>query len=406
VEEFGCLKSGDNAPDWVGGHYFSALFQEGFLVNSSLVRLLVLVVLILGAAAHAQTRSLIVITDMEPDDRMALMLLAVEFPADIVFVGTTGMHAGLKQVLAGQLLSRLGVGGIPVIQGSGGTADSYPDIASSRAAREYRDEGAGLLPADTLAKIKHDMPRSSDELRWAIRDLLWGHDGVEIVLLAPPTDLVDVLETEPALRAKIGHIYMMGGWSQKAGESGERVRRSTYNWNMAPEASAKLMAMTAIPMTLYSSDVIKAAFAGGSITKDSFPEIIDELREGRCRVPAFAEFLSAAAHWNHHVMATIPALKTVIGDNADHQFTPADPVVVVGMARPDFIVRSRPVAIRIDLDDRDPARGYRVRVTDDPASRIDLVEALAPEIFRQQLLLDLRRIAKATSGPVPDGCRP
>jgi len=221
-------------------------------------------------------------------------------------------------------------------------------------------------------------------------------------LLAPPTDLVDVLESEPDLRAKIGRIHLMGGWSQKTGASGEVERRTTYNWNMAPEASAKLMAMTSIPMTLYSSHVIKEAFAGGSITKDNFPAIIDELRQGRCRVAAFSEFLRAAASWNHHVMDTIPALKTVVGDYADHQFTPADPVVAMGLARPDFITRVRPVDISIDLDDLDPASGYRVLVKDDRASRIDLVEAPAPEIFGQQLLLDLRRIAKAAGGRVVD----
>lgn len=372
-------------------------------MRRSLIRLLVFVILILGEAVHAQTRSMMVVTDMEPDDRIALMLLAAEFPADIVFVGTTGMHAGRKQVLAGQFLAQLGLGGIPVIQGSGGTAGSYPDIASSRAAREYRDEGKGLLPEDTLVSISRDMPRTDDELRWVIRDLLWGHDEVEIVLLAPPTDLVDVLEAEPRLRAKIRRIYMMGGWSQKAGASGEVLRRTTYNWNVDPEASAKLMAMKSIPMTLYSSHTIQAAFSGGSITEDDFPAIIAELRDSRCRVAAFTDFLRAATSWNHHVMTTIPALRTVIGDHADHQFTPADPAVVVGMIRSDFIVRARPVDIRIDLDDLDPGSGFRVLVEADQASRIDLVEELDPEIFREQVLLDLRRIATAAATQVPAG---
>jgi len=351
---------------------------------------------------------MMVITDMEPDDRMALLMLAAGFPADIVFVGTTGMHAGRKQVLAGQFLSRLGVGGLPVIQGSGGAVDSYPDIGSLRAAKDYPDEGRGLLPDQALTEINRDMPRSSDELRWAIRDLLWGHDGVEIVLLGPATDLVDVLEAEPDLRAKIARLTLMGAWSQEGGASADRVLRTTSDWNMDPEAGAKLMAMTAIPMTVYSPSVIQSTFADGSISKNNFPEIIGELQGGRCRVAAFAGFLRAASAWNDHQMETTPARRSVMGAPADHQFSPAGPAVVVGMARPDFMTRTRPVAIRIDLDDLDPARGFRVSVTDDPTSRIDLVEALDPAIFRQQLLLDLRRIARATGGGTPtddSGCR-
>lgn len=43
-------------------------------MNSSLVRLSVFAILCLGAAVHAQTRSMIVITDMEPDDRVLIDL--------------------------------------------------------------------------------------------------------------------------------------------------------------------------------------------------------------------------------------------------------------------------------------------------------------------------------------------
>ena len=67
----------------------------------------------------------------------------------------------------------------------------------------------------------------------------------------------------------------------------------------------------------------------------------------------------------------------------------------IGMSRPDFITRSRPVDIAIDLNDLDPARGFKVDVVDDPASRIRLVEMVDAEIFRRQLLHDLQKIAAA-----------
>jgi len=104
---------------------------------------------------------------MEPDDRIALLLLAAEFPSEIAFVGTTVMHAGRKQVLADQFLDRIGLPGIPAIQGTGGEAASYPEIASSKAALGYQSEGHSLLPEADLALINRDMPRSSDFLNRA-----------------------------------------------------------------------------------------------------------------------------------------------------------------------------------------------------------------------------------------------
>jgi inosine-uridine nucleoside N-ribohydrolase len=347
----------------------------------------------------AQSRDLLVITDMEPDDRIALMLLAAEFPTDILSVGTTGLHAGRKQVLAARFLDRVGLAGIPVIQGSGGEAASYPAIASSRAAREYRSEGSGLLPKAELVAINRNMPRSSERLSQAIRDALRRHDDIEIVLLAPATDLVHALVAEPSLQARVRHIHMMAGWLRKTTPSGEVVRRTTYNWNMDPDAGAKLISMKSVPMTLYSSHTIKSSFSGGSINNESFPAVIGELASARCRVPVFESFLIAANSWDHHLMEKIPPLRTIIGDHAGRQFTPADPVVVVGMSRPDFITKARSVDITIDLNDLDPARGFKVTVTTDPASRITLVEAVDREIFRQQLLYALRKIAAASRKP-------
>ena len=371
------------------------------IVSKGLPHLLrvLFVVLCLGQSACGQSRGLLVIVDMEPDDRIALLLLAAEFPEEIVYVGTTGMHAGRKQVLAERYLDRIGLAGIPVIQGTGGEAASYPDIASSRAAREYQSEGRGLLSEADLTLINSDMPRSSEELNRVIRDLLRKRDDIEIVLLAPATDLVHALEAEPSLKTRIKHIHMMAGWSEKVMPSGEVVRRTTYNWNMDPIAGAQLMSMKTVPMTLYSSHIIKSSFSGGSINKDGFPKIIGELESQWCRVPAFESFLVAGNSWDHHLMKKIPPLRDIIGDNAGRQFTPADPVVVVGMARADFITKTRSVDITIDLNDLDPAKGFRVNLETDPTSRIVLIEAVDPEIFRQQVLRDFQKIAAATVSP-------
>ena len=357
--------------------------------------LLLWLALLLPAAGVATAREVIVITDLEPDDRIALLLVAARFkPAEIVLVGTSVMHSGRKQRLARQLLDQLGLSKVPVIQGSGGKADDYPDIASSQAARTYTGEGEGLLPDSELARIDSNLPRSSDALSEAIRNQLRRHAGTEILLLAPPTDLIKALEAEPVLAARIGRIHLMGGWSQRAGVDGRTERRTSYNWNMAPDAAARLMATDTIPMTLYSSDLIKTSFAGGSINPENSPRVIAMLQDLRDTQPAVAAFFIAGTSWDQHVMQAIPPLRKVIGANAGRQFTPADPIVVVGMTTPGFIRRQRPVRIAIDRGDLDPARGFRVDVSDDPTSRISLVEAIDVETFRKEVIADLRRLGR------------
>jgi len=289
-----------------------------FSVRAGLVRTaqLVALVLCLNQLALAQDRNLLVIVDMEPDDRVALMLLAAEFPAEIAFVGTTGMHAGRKAALARQFMDQIGLDEIPVVQGSGGEASSYPEIASSKAAREYQFEGRGLIPKAELAKINSDVSHSSEKLSQKIRALLLTQNEIEIALLAPATDLVHALEENPGLEAHIAHIHLMAGWSLKLLPSGEIDRRTTYNWNTDPDAGAKPVSIESIPMTLYSSHMIKSSFSGGSINNDGFPAIISELVSRKCQVPAFETFLFAADSWDHHLMENIPPLRTVIGDHA------------------------------------------------------------------------------------------
>ena len=335
--------------------------------------------------SNAAASPLIIVTDLEPDDRIALLLVAAEVPAaDIAFIGTTVMHAGRKRLLVRQLLDQLGLNEVAVIQGSGGDADDYPDIASSSAARHYSGEGLGLLNDTQLAEADNS-PRSSDALSHAIREQLRAHPGTEILLLASPTDLVKALGAEPALAAHIGHIHVMGGWSKRVSADGSVRRHTTYNWNMDPPAAARLMAMRDVPMTLYSSDLIKSNFAGGSINADNSPEILATLQALRAGQPAVAAFFVAGKSWDQHLMEQIPALRNIIGDQAGRQFTPADPMVVVGMTTPGLIQAKRPVAITIDLAELDPALGYAVTVRVDARSKIQLVDAIDTGLFRRRV---------------------
>lgn len=59
----------------------------------------------------------------------------------------------------------------------------------------------------------------------------------------------------------------------------------------------------------------------------------------------------------------------------------------------DFIIGVRPVDIKIDLDDLDAVKGFKVLVTDDPDSSIQLVEEVVPNVFQQQMLSNLQMIS-------------
>ena len=327
------------------------------------------------------TSPIVVITDMEPDDRIALHLLVALYPERISLVGTTVMHSFRKKVLAERLLRQLDMAHIPVVQGSGGYADDYPNIATSRAGREYDLEGTHVLEQSELQDIAKQ-PRSSDQLRVELRRILSANDSVEIFILAPPTDLSNVLEESPELASHISRVHLMGGWVEVRGPGGSELR-TTYNWNMDPRASKQLLESQAFPITLYSSHVVKKHFSGGSLQRAAFPELFELLVSSSERLPSVAETFIAGNSWDNHLMDRIPKLESAIGrENAGMQFSPADPTVVVGAFEPNFVKKKTPIGIRLDDMDIDPKSGYRVIVEPLGNSRIELVEDFDEAVFR------------------------
>ncbi len=327
------------------------------------------------------TSPIVVITDMEPDDRIALHLLVALFPERVSLIGTTVMHSFRKKALAERLLHQLNMAHIPVIQGSGGYAGDYPNIASSRAGREYDLEGTGILEQRELLDMsKH--PRSSGQLKVELRRILSANESVEIFVLAPPTDLAMVLEESPELAGHISRIHLMGGWLEVAGPGGTELR-TTYNWNMDPRASKQLLESQAFPVTLYSSHTIKKHFSGGSLQRATFPELIELLVSSSGALPSVAETFIAGSSWDNHLMVRIPELESAIGkENAGMQFSPADPIVIVGAFAPHFIKKRTPIGVRLDERDVDLDSGYRIFAEPLANSRIELVEDFDEAVFR------------------------
>lgn len=325
---------------------------------------------------------LVVITDMEPDDRIALHLVAALFSERLTLVGTTVMHSYRKKLLAERLLLQLGLGQVPVAQGSGGYAGSYPNIDSSAAARAYDHEGIGILDEQTLIDANAHA-RSSSDFQTELQKVLSENQQVEFFILAPPTDLVTVLDEFPDLVERVSHIHLMGGWVD-AGIAPDNELRTTYNWNMDPTSAAKLLSLRNVSITLYSSHTIKKQFAGGSVQRTNYPNIVALLEDNADSLPSVADTIVSGASWDNHVMDRIPALENVIGrDNAGRQFSPADPIVVIGAYDSNMATRTTAVKIILDDTDMDSGRGYRIRVEPAPDSTIDLVEELDKDVFRE-----------------------
>lgn len=350
----------------------------------------------LAADTFSSGRNLIVITDMEPDDRIALELVASNLAERVQMIGTSVKNSFRKAALVRHQLSETPLSSIPIFVGSGGDANDYTDIASSRAAREYHQEGQGILSDEKLRALKGlEVSKGSDDLVKALKrsleTALQSRNLLEIVLLAPPTDLVKVLEANPELSKAIKHIHIMGGWVEvKSPATNEMEMRSTYNINMDAEASAKLLRLIDIPMTVYSSHIIKPNFAGGSINKSNFPQIVELIESSQAR--GLQTFRKAGLSWDSHLIEKIPPLKNVIGENAGRQFTPADPLVIAGILRPELITSFETVNISIDLADLDSARGFRVDVKPNPNSRIKLVTGIDTNVFASVMVQSLKKI--------------
>jgi hypothetical protein len=347
------------------------------------------------AMQQTASRKFIVITDLEPDDRIAFHVLAARIPQhELLFVGTTVMNAARKQALTRRLLDQLGFDKIPVYQGTGGAASSYEDIVSSRAAREYMGEGQNILSEAELEVLSKAAP-SSSELQDQIEKALELHNNLEFVLLAPPTDLVYVLNSRPELKKHIKHIYVMGGWVEIQ-DSQSKISRSTYNWNMDPVSSAQLMDIKDVAMTLYSSHTIKQSFKGGSINSANFPKIIRLINKYKTKLPSLVEQEIAGLSWDTHIIEKIPFLSSIVGPYKGKQFTPADPLVIIGIVNNHLIKRTIPVDIHIDVNDKDSSRGFKVEASLFQFSNIILVEEIDTEIFEIELLKSLKLLSKAT----------
>lgn len=309
----------------------------------------------------------IILTDLEPDDRMALMLLAQNLPRkNVLAVGANLLHSGRKAELARRLLRQIGWDDVPVLQGNGGEASSYPEFASNAAAKTYQNEGNGILTALEKVDVRASKGTSIDLQLFIVKAMQQAYaqdKKLNILVLSPATDFANAVlsstnYSERNLQA-VNRVVMVGGWVEVQNANGAKELRSTYNWNMDP-ISARV-ALDKMPnMTIISSHLIKPVFGGGSLNASNAPGLIEAMTKSRHS--AMRDFHTAGGSWDHHLIEKIPPLANVIGPYAGNQFTPADVLAAAYVIDPS-IVTSVQANTRITLDvDNADAKGALVKL--------------------------------------------
>ena len=316
----------------------------------------------------------IVLTDLEPDDRLALIVLSRTLPrSKILAVGANLLNAPAKALRTRTLLDQLGWDTVPVLTGNGGAAADYPDLASNAAARSFEHHDAvGALSSDqTQAFIQDALSRAEREGK-----------RLNFLVLSPGTDLANAIlsqgQRDSALEV-IRRVVMVGGWVEVPNPAGPELR-STYNTNMDPWSTRLIFEH--LNVELVSSHLIKPTFGGGSVNAVNAPGVVEAVAQSLH--PAVADLRDAGLRWDRHLIATIPALAAVVGPHAGRQFTPADVVAAALVTDPELSTRVEEVGLTLDVHERTD-RGFRVtREDSDPRRpRARVTEAIdAPRFLR------------------------
>lgn len=119
-------------------------------------------------------RNLVLITDMEPDDRIALAIVAVRMSERVLAIGTTVLNAARKAALARHALAETELSETEVFVGRGGTRKDYPQMGSTEPALSYVDkEGKDILTEAELDKFLHKEEKGEKEVIINYMQISW-----------------------------------------------------------------------------------------------------------------------------------------------------------------------------------------------------------------------------------------
>jgi pyrimidine-specific ribonucleoside hydrolase len=231
--------------------------------------------------------TLVIDTDVAPDDLVAIAFLVASPLVEIAAITVTGAgevrcEPGLRIVFG--LLDRLDAPDIPVACGP--EAPTAGDHAFPPGFRENAERAAGLdLPDSTRTPVGDAMTLLSD---------VFAEDaGIRLLTLGPLTNVATAVDMDPSLASRIDSIWIMGGAvdvpGNVAGSPGVDSDNAAAEWNIFvdPSALATVVATGArvrlvsldgtnqVPVRPeFASRVIEAR--GTSVALDILAELFDE----------------------------------------------------------------------------------------------------------------------------------
>lgn len=318
----------------------------------------------------------IILTDLEPDDRIALMMLSqLLSKKKVLAVGVNLLNAGRKAAEAKQLLQQIGWGDVTVVQGNGGAAKTYPDFASNRAALSFAHESIDQHEGWSSLRLQRFITT-------ALQQATTSEKKINVLVLSPCTDLANAFlsfgsEMRRRVQKSLNHVVLTGGWVTPPGTN---ELRTTYNWNIDP-ISAKEVLDFVPHAKVFSSHIIKPTFQGGSINASNSPRLISVISESQH--PAFKEFRQAGRRWDQHLIEKIPPLAGVVGPYVGKQFTPADVLAALYIVDPTIVTSTDSSEIRLDLHDVND-KGARARLT--TGSKHSIVSGIDVDKFKSLML--------------------
>jgi purine nucleosidase len=288
-------------------------------------------------------RRVIIDTDPGLDDALAILFALGCDRFDVLGVTTAGGNIGLEQttINTGGLLALMGRSDIPVIRGT--EVPLTREMADIIAVVHGEDGLKGVeLPAPEKAPL-------SDACGWMAQTLMTHEPGsIDILALAPPTNVAHLLTDYPEAASRIGRIIVMGGTINEPGNSGPR---SEFNFASDPEAASVVIG-SASKVTVVPLDVTR-------------------------KVRADMDYVAALPDTKHGAVAK--QLLSVYLQDGKVSRPLHDPCVMLLALEPDIF---RTEALKLDVDLGDPPdagtllvdrRGTRV----DVAMGVDAERALA-----------------------------
>lgn len=221
------------------------------------------------------------------DDAVAIAILAGDRSVDIKLIIATSGNVWAEEAVrnARALLTRLRRDDVDLRIGMPWTSfrDRYRELA------EYKERSARLRYVGAfshpLASGPTNLPVPSD-----LFELIAAAKRSTLLVIAPSSPLVPIMQAHPELANYIDRLYLMGG---TIASEGNATSTAEFNFWFDPEAAETLLAST-LPITLLPLDAVRAlhysaefaaklsaadiitAYVRGSIEKPTPPPVCDE----------------------------------------------------------------------------------------------------------------------------------